>query len=102
VFAPLSRCARPLGGGGGGDNDIQFVLQGPEYELLDREADRLIADMAERNPNLIRARKDYQPTAPRLLVDIDRERAAALGVSVADISRALQTHLGISPRRAIH
>ncbi|HCR65150.1 MAG TPA: multidrug transporter AcrB, partial [Oceanicaulis sp.] len=83
----------PLGGGGGGD-DIQFVLQGPEYELLDREADRLIADMAERNPNLIRARKDYQPTAPRLLVDIDRERAAALGVSVSDISGALQTHLG--------
>ncbi|WP_439635018.1 efflux RND transporter permease subunit [Oceanicaulis sp.] len=84
----------PLGGGGGGGNDIQFVLQGPEYELLDREADRLIADMAERNPNLIRARKDYQPTAPRLLVDIDRERAAALGVSVSDISRTLQTHLG--------
>ena len=84
----------PLGGGGGGGDDIQFVLQGPDYEMLNREADRLIADMSERNPNLIRARKDYQPTAPRLLVDIDRERAAALGVSVSDISRTLQTHLG--------
>ncbi|HBU63165.1 MAG TPA: multidrug transporter AcrB, partial [Oceanicaulis sp.] len=83
----------PLGGGGGGD-DIQFVLQGPDYDMLNREADRLIADISERNPNLIRARKDYQPTAPRLLVDIDRERAAALGVSVSDISRTLQTHLG--------
>ena len=83
----------PLGGGGGGD-DIQFVLQGPDYDMLNLEADRLIADIAENNPNLIRARKDYQPTAPRLLVDIDRERAAALGVSVSDISRTLQTHLG--------
>jgi len=83
----------PLGGGGGGDN-IQFVLQGPDYDMLNLEADRLIADISENNPNLIRARKDYQPTAPRLLVDIDRERAAALGVSVSDISRTLQTHLG--------
>ena len=83
----------PLGGGGGGD-DIQFVLQGPDYRSLDIEADRLIADIAENNPNLIRARKDFQPTAPRLLVDIDRERAAALGVPVADIGRTLQTHLG--------
>jgi multidrug efflux pump len=84
----------PLGGGGGGGDDIQFVLQGPDYRSLDIEADRLIADIAENNPNLIRARKDFQPTAPRLLVDIDRERAAALGVAVADIGRTLQTHLG--------
>jgi multidrug efflux pump len=84
----------PLGGGGGGGDDIQFVLQGPDYRSLDIEADRLIADIAENNPNLIRARKNFQPTAPRLLVDIDRERAAALGVAVADIGRTLQTHLG--------
>ncbi len=84
----------PLGGGGGGGDDIQFVLQGPDYRSLDIEADRLIADLSENNPNLIRARKNYQPTAPRLLVDIDRERAAALDVPVADIGRTLQTHLG--------
>jgi len=84
----------PLGGGGGGGDDMQFVLQGPDYAALDAEADRLIADINQNTPNLIRARKDYQPTAPRLLVDIDRERAAALGVSVSDIGRTLQTHLG--------
>lgn len=83
-----------LTGGGGGGNDIQFVLQGSEYEALNAEADRLIAAIAEGNRGLMRARKDYEPTSPRLLVDIDRERAAALGVSVADIGRTLQTHLG--------
>jgi len=83
----------PLGGGGGGD-DMRIVLQGADYAAINAEADRLIADINSDNPNLIRARKDYQPTAPRLLVDIDRERAAALGVSVSDISRTLQTHLG--------
>lgn len=83
-----------LGGGGGGGDDIQIVLQGPDYDLIDREADRLIATLEETNPNFLRARKDYEPSSPRLVVDIDRERAAALGVSVSDIGRTLQTHLG--------
>lgn len=82
-----------LGGGGGGD-DIQFVLQGPEYEALDAEAERLLAAITDGNPNLVRARKDYQPNSPRLVVDIDRERAAALDVSIAAIGQTLQTHLG--------
>lgn len=82
-----------IGGGGGGD-DIQFVIQGSEYEAINAEAERLIEAIGRENPNLMRARKDYEPTSPRLLVDIDRERAAALGVSVADIGRTLQTHLG--------
>lgn len=82
-----------IGGGGGGD-DIQFVIQGSEYDAINAEAERLIEAIGRENPNLMRARKDYEPTSPRLLVDIDRERAAALGVSVADIGRTLQTHLG--------
>ncbi|MGY6662248.1 MAG: efflux RND transporter permease subunit [Glycocaulis sp.] len=83
-----------LGGGGGGGDDIQIVLQGPDYDLIDREADRLIATLEETNPGLLRARKDFEPSSPRVVVDIDRERAAALGVSVSDIGRTLQTHLG--------
>lgn len=83
-----------LGGGGGGGDDIQFVIQGPDYESIDLEAERLIATIEETNPNLLRARKDYEPTSPRVVVDIDRERAAALGVSVSDIGRTMQTHLG--------
>lgn len=83
-----------LGGGGGGGDDIQFVIQGSEYEALNAEAERLIEAINTQNPGMMRPRKDYEPTSPRLLVDIDRERAAALGVSVADIGRTLQSHLG--------
>ncbi|WP_019960824.1 efflux RND transporter permease subunit [Woodsholea maritima] len=82
-----------LGGGGAGD-DIQFVLRGPDYETIDQQAERLLAAIQAENPNLLRARKSYEPNSPRLLVDIDRERAAALGVSVAEIGQTLQTHLG--------
>lgn len=90
AFASMRSAIR---GGGGGD-DIQFVLQGPDYESLDAEAERLLAAIREGNPDLMRARKDYEPTSPRLVVDIDRNRAADLGVSVADIGQTLQTHLG--------
>ncbi len=82
-----------FGGGGGGD-DIEFVLQGPDYDVLYAYAEQLISDIRQTNPGLQRPRSDYQPTTPRLIVDIDRERAASLGVSVADIGRTLQTHLG--------
>lgn len=90
AFASMRSAIR---GGGGGD-DIQFVLQGPDYQSLDAEAERLLAAIRAGNPNLMRARKDYEPTSPRLVVDIDRNRAADLGVSVADIGQTLQTHLG--------
>mgnify|MGYP001547374154 FL=1 len=83
-----------LGGGGGGGDDIQFVLQGPDYDQIYGFAEQLLVDIRQGNPGLLRPRSDYEPTTPRLLVDIDRERAAALGVNVADIGRTLQTHLG--------
>jgi multidrug efflux pump len=82
-------------GGGGQGNDIQLVLTGPEYDLLSASADDMIAAMAE-NPRLQNPRKSYEQNAPRLVVDIDRERAAAIGVSVQSIGRALQTQLGSS------
>ena len=83
-----------LGGGGGGGDDIAFVLQGPDYPTIYAFAQQLIGDIRQGNPNLIRPRIDYEPTTPRILVDIDSERAAALGVEVADIGSTLQTHLG--------
>jgi len=83
-----------LGGGGGGAGDISFVLQGPDYALLDAQAERLLRAIREGNPNLLRASKDYEPTSPRIVVDRDLERAAALGVSADDLGRTLSAHLG--------
>ncbi|MCC5996972.1 MAG: efflux RND transporter permease subunit [Oceanicaulis sp.] len=82
-----------LGGGGGGD-DVSIVILGPEYEQIDAEADAMIEAIQAENPNLQRPRKNYEPNSPRLVVEVDRERAAALGVPVSDVGRTLQTHLG--------
>jgi len=82
----------PIGGGGQGD-DIQFVIGGPDYDEISRWADFLIAE-GRQNPGLDRVRTDFEPTAPRLLVQVDRDRAADLGVSVTAVGRTLETMLG--------
>jgi multidrug efflux pump len=82
----------PLGGGGQGD-DVQIVMGGPDYDELSRWAEFLV-EASRANPGLQRVRTDFEPTAPRLLVQVDRERAAALGVSVSSVGRTLETMLG--------
>lgn len=82
----------PLAGNGGG-NDVSLVLGGQDYPELADVADRVVARMRD-NPNLIRPRMNYEPTNPRAIVSIDRERAAALGVSVQEIGDTLEATMG--------
>ena len=82
----------PLGRGGS-SNDVQFVIGGPDYDEISMWANAIV-DQARTNPNLMRVRTDYEPTSPRVLVTADRERAAALGVSVQTIGRTLETMMG--------
>ncbi|MBW3616326.1 MAG: efflux RND transporter permease subunit [Proteobacteria bacterium] len=82
------------GGGGGGGNSVELIATGAsEYEDLARWMQPLLA-AARDNPALGRPRLDYEPNAPRLLVNVDREKAAALGVSPSDIGRTLETNFG--------
>jgi len=80
-------------GGRGLGRPVQFVLQGNTYEDLARYRD-IIMQEAANNPGLLRLDSDYKETLPQLLVNIDRERAAELGVSIGDIGRTLETILG--------
>lgn len=84
---------RGIGGGGGSNAPVSFVLQGNTYEELAQWRDTLITE-AQRNPNLSNINSDYQETYPQLLVQIDRERAYDLGVPVGDIGQTLETMLG--------
>lgn len=72
---------------------IQIVLGGPEYAELAQWRDKLLARM-ERNPGFFSADSDYKETRPQMRVEIDRQRAADLGVSVTDIGHALETMMG--------
>jgi multidrug efflux pump len=81
------------GGGGGGADGVSIVLLGSTYEQLAAISDRVI-DRLRQDPNFQRPRMNYQPTSPRVLVDIDRARAASLGVSVQSIGRTLESTMG--------
>jgi len=80
-------------GGRGLGRPVQFVLQGNTYEELVAWRD-IVLTKARENPNLVRIDSDYKETWPQLLVNIDKNRAADLGVSISDIGRTLETMLG--------
>ena len=81
------------GGGGGGGNSVQMIVTGSEYESMYQWLQPVL-QAARENPGLQRPRLDYEPNAPRLLVDVDPERAAALGVSAEGVGRTLETMYG--------
>ncbi|MDX3936986.1 efflux RND transporter permease subunit [Stenotrophomonas sp.] len=72
---------------------FQIVLGGPEYEEIAQWRDRMLLRMAD-NPGLVGADSDYKETRPQMRVNIDRQRAADLGVSVTAIGSALETMMG--------
>ena len=81
------------GPGGGGGSNVDLIVLGNEYPEINAVVQPLLA-AAQNNPGMARARLDYEPTSPRLLVDIDREKAASLGVSAASVGGALQALFG--------
>lgn len=81
------------GGGGGGADGASIVLLGSTYDQVAAVASRVVDRMRE-SPNFQRPRMNYEPTSPRVLVEIDRERAAALGISVQTIGRTLEATMG--------
>ena len=78
------------GGGGGGSNPIQIVIGGPNYEELARWRDIILARASE-NPGILRLDSDLRETQPQVLVRVDQDRAASLGVTARSIGSTLQT-----------
>jgi len=72
---------------------VNFVIAGAAYEDLARARDRILA-AARDNPGILNLDSDYKETKPQLRIDVDTARAGDLGVSVQDVSNALQTLLG--------
>ncbi len=79
--------------GGGGGNSIELVATGSDYREIFQWLQPILAASQE-NPGFSRPRLNYEPNAPRLLVAVDPQRAAALGVSSQEIGRTLETMFG--------
>nr|WP_136250411.1 efflux RND transporter permease subunit [Ningiella ruwaisensis] len=80
--------------GGGTQKPVQFVLGGSTYEELAKWRDILLAKIDENNPGLEGIDNDYKETRPQIDFNINYERAADLGVNIAEIGRTLETMMG--------
>jgi multidrug efflux pump len=72
---------------------VQFVIQGNSYGDLERMSGALL-DKARASGLLANPDVDLRLNKPQLSVDIDREKAATLGIDVETIGRTLETLLG--------
>lgn len=60
------------------------------------EARNMALGLAARNPALQGVRPEGQEAAPQVFLDIDRLKASALGVNLADLNETLQSALGVA------
>ncbi|MFO1074093.1 MAG: efflux RND transporter permease subunit [Geminicoccaceae bacterium] len=76
------------------DKPVQFVLQTSlPYDALQLAVDQLVAG-ARQNPGLQNLDTDLKLNKPQLKVQIDREKAALMGIDVDSIGRTVETMLG--------
>ena len=80
--------------GGGTGKPVQFVIGGPSYEKLAEWRDLLVTALEDDNPGLVDIDWNYKETQPQYRIQVNYDRAADLGVTVADIGVTLQTMLG--------
>ncbi len=72
---------------------LQFVVQAPSYAELDKAVEALMTKVRA-YPGLLNADSDLKLNKPQLKVDINRDKAAQMGVGIDTIGRTLETLLG--------
>ena len=82
------------GGRGAGNDGVSIVLGGSNYPDLAAVGEKVVAK-GRSNDGFARIRMNYEPISPKIEINIDRERAAALGVSVQSIGRTLEATTGL-------
>ena len=84
----------PSLGQGFRERPVNFVIQTSDsYENLSRVARQMLDEIAK-NPGIVSPDIDLRLNKPELRIDVDREKAADMGVSVEVVAKALETMLG--------
>ncbi len=85
VGSPLTRnSTRPLA----------IAMGGGDYAQIVQWRDKIMQRVAQENPNILNLESDYLERQPRVIVQIDRNKAADLGVSLQNVGRTLETMMG--------
>jgi multidrug efflux pump len=84
----------PSLGQGFRERSINFVIVSSDsYQNMARAGQALIAEM-QKNPGIVQPDSDLQLNKPEIFLDVDRARAADMGVSVDTVARTVETMLG--------
>jgi multidrug efflux pump len=84
----------PSLGQGFRERAINFVLvSGDSYQNMARAAQGMLAEM-QKNPGIVQPDSDLQLNKPEIFIDVDRARAADMGVAVDTVARTIETMLG--------
>ena len=76
----------------GAGNGLSFAVVGNDYATLADSA-RALVEAMEQNPAFGQVRLGYDTTQPQLFIEVDRARAADLGINIDGMGEALQAVL---------
>jgi HAE1 family hydrophobic/amphiphilic exporter-1 len=93
-LAFLPPAIQGLGAAGGFEMQIRDIGNAGG-EQLQRVADEL-AVAGTQNPQLTRMSNNFSASVPQLFLDVDREKAKKLGITLSEVFGTLQTNLGSS------
>jgi multidrug efflux pump len=69
------------------------IVSGDSYENMARAAQAMLDEM-RRNPGFVQPDMDLQLNKPEIVMEVDRVRAADMGVSVDSVARTVESMLG--------
>ena len=83
-----SSIGQSIGVGGRGGSSIGFYIAGPDIAKLDEFSSKLVARVKD-DKNFRDADRSLELSSPEVRINIDRARAADLGVSAGNVAQAL-------------
>lgn len=78
----------------GSTRPLAIAMGGGDYAEIVGWRDKVMQRVAAENPRIRNLESDYLERQPRVIVQIDRNKAADLGVSLQTVGRTLETMLG--------
>jgi multidrug efflux pump len=69
------------------------IVSSDSYQNMAKAAQALITEM-QKNPGIVQPDSDLQLNKPEIFLDVDRARAADMGVAVDSVARTVETMLG--------
>jgi multidrug efflux pump len=84
----------PSLGQGFRERPVSYVIQtNDSYDNLARVSQQFMAELAK-NPGFVQPDSDLQLNKPEIFMDVDRARAADMGIAVDSVARTVETMLG--------